>query len=191
MYSTNIRISTVIIILAMFSLVASGLAQGTYGPDGGWGRRGMGHGGGQMGPAGRGERRLPSPEQVEGPATPAVLQDLVDLNPDQLQKYTVRYNEHIAATRSGRDSLRATVQTMRAEFEDGDPDSAREHAPIAERLWKDLSPKDEAFSKGLKDLLTKEQLEQYKKWQKEQAPQDRRGGRALGPPPGTDETGSI
>jgi hypothetical protein len=188
MYSTNIRISTVIIILAMFSLVASGLAQGTYGPDGGWGRRGMGHGGGQMGPAGRGEQRLPSPEQVEGPATPAVLQDLVDLNPDQLQRYTARYNEHIAATRSVRDSLRTAMQTMRAEFEDGDRESAREHGPTAERLWKDLSPKDEAFSKGLKDLLTKKQFEEYKKWQKEQAPAEHWGRR---PPPGGDETGRM
>ncbi len=189
MRSTNVRISTVVITLAMVSLVASGFAQGTYGPDGGWGRPGMGHGGGQMGP-GRDERRLPSPEQVEGPATPAVLQDLVGLSPDQLQKYTARYNEHISATKSVRDSLRITMQTMRAEFEDGDRESAREHGPTAERLWKDLSPKDEAFSKGLKDLLTKEQLDQYKKWQKEQAPREH-WGRAPGPPPGSDETGRM
>ena len=49
MYSTNVRISTLIIILAMFSLVASGFAQATLGPDGPWGRRGMGHGGGSVG----------------------------------------------------------------------------------------------------------------------------------------------
>lgn len=188
MHSTSIRISTVIIILAMFSLVASGFAQGTYGPDGGWGRRGMGHADGRMGP--RGERRLPSLEQVEGPATPTVLQDLVALNPDQLQKYTARYNEHVAATKSVRDSLRTTMQTMRAEFENGDRESAREHGPTAERLWKDLSPKDQVFSKGLKDLLSKKQLEQYQKWEKEQAPPEH-WGRGAGPPPGSDETGRM
>jgi hypothetical protein len=168
-YSTNIRNCSIVIVLAMFGLVGSGLAQGTYGPDGGgWSRRGMGHGG-HMG-AGGGERRLPSPEQVEGPATPNTLKDLVSLNPDQLQKYTGRYNDHIAATKPIRDSLRTTIQTMRTKFEDGDRESAREQRPLAERLWKDLSPKDEAFSKGLKDLLTKQQMDQYKKWEKEQAP---------------------
>jgi hypothetical protein len=188
MYSTNVRISTVIIILAMFSLVASGFAQATYGPDGGWGHRGMGRGGGQMGP--RSERRLPSPEQVEGPATPSTLQDLVNLNPDQLHKYTSRYNDHITATKLVRDSVRTTMQTMRAEFEDGDRASAREHGPIAERLWKELSPKDEAFSKGLKDLLTKKQFEEYKEWLKEQAPSEH-WRRPPGPPPGSDETGRM
>jgi phage-related minor tail protein len=138
----------------------------------------------------RGERRLPSLDQVEGPATPAVLQDLVDLSSDQLQQYTARYNDHIAATKSVRDSLRTTMQTMRAEFEGGDRESARQHGPIAERLWKDLSPDDEAFSKGLKDLLSKKQLEQYQKWEKEQAPPEH-WGRDQGPPPGGDETGRM
>jgi hypothetical protein len=193
MHSNNARISTPIIVLAMFvlamfRLVASGFAQATYGPDGGWGRRGMGHGGGQMGS--RSERRLPSPEQVEGPATPAVLQYLVDLNSEQLQRSTARYNDHIAATKSVRDSLRTTIQTMRAEFEDGDRASAREHGPTAERLWKDLSPQDEAFSKGLKNLLTKEQFGEYKKWQKEQVPAEH-WGRAPGRPPDGDESGRM
>lgn len=186
MYLSKARLSALIIILAMFSLVASGFAQATYGPDGGWGRRGMGHGGGRMG---RGER-LPSAEQVEGPATPTVLQQLVDLTPEQLQKYTGRYNQHIADTKSVRDSLRTTIQTMRAAFEDGNRESAREQRPAAERLWKELSPKDETFSKGLKDLLTKKQLEQYQKWEKEQAPPEhwRRGPAG---PPDSDETGSL
>jgi hypothetical protein len=187
---TSIRISTAIVAVAMFSLVASGFAQGTYGPDGGWGRRGMGRGGGggQMGP--RGERRLPSPDQIEGPPTPAVLRDLVELSPDQLQEYTARYDEHISATRSLRDSLRTTMQTMRSEFEDGDRESAREHRPAAEQLWKDLSPRDEAFSKGLKDLLNKKQMKQFQKWEKEQAPPEH-WGRPPGPPPESDESGSI
>ena len=189
MRATGIQISTIILALAMFGLVASGLAQSTYGPDGGWNRRGMGHGAGSMGPP-RGERRFPSPEQVEGPATPAVMQELLGLAPDQLQKYTARYNEHIAATKSVRDSLRTTMQTMRAEFEDGDRESAREHGPTAERLWKDLSPRDEAFSKGLKDLLSKKQLKQYQEWVKEQAPPEQ-WGRHPGPPPGNDDSGRI
>jgi hypothetical protein len=189
MHSSKARLSPLIIILAMFGLVASGFAQATYGPDGGWGRRGMGHGGGRMGTPGRGER-LPSPEQVEGPATPTVLQQLVDLTPEELRKYTDRYDQHIADTKSVRDSLRTTMQAIRAAFEDGNRESARDQRPVAERLWKDLSPKDEAFSKGLKDLLTKEQLAQYKKWQKEQAPPERWGS-PPGPPPGSDETGRI
>jgi hypothetical protein len=188
MRSTNPRIIPLIIALAMFGLVGSGFAQGTYGPNGGWGRQGTEAGGGQMGS--RSERRLPSLEQVEGPATPAALKDLVDLKPDQLQEYTARYNEHIAATKAVRDSLRTTMQTMRAEFENGDRESARQYRPTAEQLWKDLSPKDRAFSKGLKDLLTKKQMEQYQKWEKEQAPREH-WGRAPGPPPGSDESGSM
>jgi hypothetical protein len=184
---TSIRIGTLIIALAMFGLVASGFAQGTYGPDGGWNRGGMGHGG-RMGA--RGERRLPSLEQVEGPATPTVMQGLVDLSPDQLQQYTDRYNQHIAATKSERDSLRTTMQAMRADFEGGNRESAREQAPTAERLWKDLSPKDQAFSKGLKDVLKKKQMEQYQKWEKEQAPKEH-WGRGSGPPPGSDGSGSM
>jgi len=188
MYSANVRVSTLISILAMLSLVGSGFAQATYGPDGGWSRRGMGHSGGRMG--GGSERRLPSFEQVEGPATPTALQQLVDLNPEQLQTYTTRYNQHIADTKPVRDSLRTTVQAMRAKFENGDRESAREQRPVAERLWKDLSPKDEAFSKGLKDLLTKKQLEQYQKWEKEQAPPER-WRRGPDGPPDSDETGSL
>jgi hypothetical protein len=186
MQSTSLRINTVILALATFGLVASGFAQSTCGPDGGWAHRGGGRGAGPIGS--RGERRLPSPEQVEGPANPAVMQDLVGLTPDQLQKYTARYNDHIAATKSVRDSLRTTMQTMRAEFEDGDRDSAREHGPIAERLWKDLAPKDQAFSKGLEDLLSKEQLREYQKREKEQTP-PQHWGRPPGPPPGDDDSG--
>ncbi len=182
---TSIRISTLILASAMFGLAASGFAQGTYGPDGGWNRGGMGRGG-RMGA--RGERRLPSLEQVEGPATPAVLQGLVDLSPDQLKQYTARYDQHIAATKTERDSLRTTMQAMRAAFEDGNRESARGQAPTAERLWKDLSPKDQAFSKGLKDVLNKKQIGQYQKWEKEQAPN---WGRASGPPPGSDGSGSM
>jgi hypothetical protein len=129
MRSTSIRISTVIITLALFGLVASGFAQSTYGPDGSWGHRGMG-------------------------------------------------------------SLRTTMQTMRAEFEAGDRESAREHGPTAERLWKDLAPRDEAFSKGLKALLSKKQLEAYRKWEKEQIPQ-RHWGRPPGPPTDDNDAGRI
>jgi hypothetical protein len=182
---TSIRISTLIIALAMFGLVASGFAQGIYGPDGGW--NGRGHGG-RIGA--RGERRLPSLEQVEGPATPAVLQGLVDLSPDQLKQYTARYDQHIATTKTVRDSLRTTMQAMRAAFEDGNRESAREQAPTAERLWKDLSPKDQAFSKGLKDVLNKKQMEQYQKWEKEQAPREH-WGRAPGPPSDGDQSSSL
>jgi hypothetical protein len=188
MRATNPGTTPLIIALAMLSLVASGFAQGTYGPNRGWSRRGMGPGGGHMGP--RSERRLPSPGQVEGPATPSVLKDLVDLNPDQLRNYTARYNEHIAATKVVRDSLRTTIQTMREEFENGSRESARERRPTAEQLWKDLSPRDQAFSKGLKDLLTKKQLGVYQKWEKEQAPTEP-WGRRSGQPPGTDDARSI
>jgi hypothetical protein len=119
-----------------------------------------------------------------------VLRDLVELSPDQLHQYTARYDAHIADTKSVRDSLRATIQTMRSDFENGDRESARGHRPAAEQLWKELSPKDEAFSKGLKDLLDKKQMKELQSWEKEQAPTER-WGRPPGERSGDDESASI
>jgi Spy/CpxP family protein refolding chaperone len=101
---------------------------------------------------------------IEGPASPDIMRDSIGLNGSQLQGYTRRYENHMANTKEARDSLRTEVQAMRAAFESGDRSAARDQRDRMEQQSKELSKQDEAFDNGLKDILTKDQQKQYKKW---------------------------
>lgn len=138
-------------ILAL-GFVNSPFAQST---PGGYGPGGPGtiRGGGGLG---GGDRR--------GPASPAIMRDSIGLSGDKLQQYTRRYESHMANTKPARDSLRASVQAVRAAFESGDRSAARAQRDIIERQSKEISTQDKAFDKGLKDLLTKDQQKRYDKW---------------------------
>jgi Spy/CpxP family protein refolding chaperone len=134
---------------------------------------GYGHGGpgagrwpseGRMGPPRGGEHRLPSPEAIEGPPSPALMRDSLKLDQDQLQRYAQRYGNHMAATRGVRDSLRTTMASIRASFENGDRSAIREQRTTVERQWKELADQDKNFDKGLKDILSKDQQKRYQKW---------------------------
>ena len=61
-------------------------------------------------------------------------------------------------------SLQSEVQTMRAAFESGDRSAARDQRDRMDQQSKELAKEDETFDNGLKDLLSKDQQKQYKKW---------------------------
>jgi Spy/CpxP family protein refolding chaperone len=162
--------SPIIVKLGFFlilgtGLVSTALAQsspGGYGP----GNPGMRAGGGygrHMGSHGGGHQMLSS-ETIEGPAAPDVMRDSVGLNGTPLQTYTRRYQNYMANTKVTRDSLRSEVQTMRAAFESGDRSAARDQRDRMDQQSKELAKQDETFDNGLKDILSKDQQKQYKKW---------------------------
>jgi hypothetical protein len=136
---------------------------GGYGPDGG-GIRPRGGGGGYMGRHGGGEHRMPTTSDLEGPPSPAIMRDSISLNTTQVQQYAKRYADHMASTSVERDSLRTEVQAARAAFQDGDRTAGRERGQTIGQQWKDLSDRDKAFDKGLKDILSKDQQKRYSKW---------------------------
>lgn len=155
------------VVLAI-GFVSSPFAQsapGGYGPGGPGTVRGSdGWGGDDRGRPPGSEHRMLSREAIEGPPSPALMRDSIGLSQDQLQRYSERYGNHMAATRSLRDSVRTTMKAMRSAFESGDRSTAREQRDVIERESKELSKRDTDFDKGLKDILTKDQQKRYQKW---------------------------
>ena len=133
-------------------------APGGYGPG-----PGQGPGGGGMRHSGGGHQRI-SRETLEGPPSPAILHDSIGLSGDQLQLYARRYSNYTAETGPVRDSLRTSMQAMRAAFESGDRSEARGRGDALERQSQDLAKKDKEFEKVLKEGLTKDQRKRYDKW---------------------------
>jgi hypothetical protein len=86
---------------------------GGYGPGPGPrpGGGGMRHGGGGG--------QMMSRETLEGPPSPAILHDSIGLSGDQLQLYARRYSNYTAETGPVRDSLRTSMQAMRAALRAG------------------------------------------------------------------------
>jgi hypothetical protein len=115
-----------------------------------------------MGPPG-GEQRTQVLEAIEGPLTPAVIQDSIGVSGKQLEEYARRYSSLMAASRPERDSLRTTMQTMRTAFEQGDRAAARNQRGNIDRQSKMLLDQDKEFEKSLKDLLSKDQQKRYQK----------------------------
>lgn len=155
---------------------------GTYEPgSGNNGGRPM-RGGGRTG--GRADASsMPTPSKIEGPATPAVMQDTIGVTGEPLDRYAVMYANHVAATGPLRDSLRSGMEGMREAFETGGRDAARERRSDLQRQWNDLSKRDQQLEKALEDLLSKDQQKKYKEWKKarEKAEKERlkdRGRRA-------------
>jgi hypothetical protein len=126
--------------------------------------------GSQPSHSGWGERQRPPRhrmaglEAVEGPGSPAILRDTVQLTGDKLQQYTTRYDAYIRSTKVARDSLRANLQAMRSAFQSGDRSAARDRRDLVQRQSEDLSKKDQQFEKDLKGLLNKDQQKRYDKW---------------------------
>jgi hypothetical protein len=103
-------------------------------------------------------------EAIEGPASPAILRDTIQLSGDKLQQYTKRYDTYMASTQVARDSLRANLQAIRSAFQSGDRSAARDRRDLVRRQAEDLSKKDQQFEKDLKGLLNKDQQKRYDKW---------------------------
>lgn len=159
-------------VLLILGLVRSPFAQsapGGYGP--GRGMEGM-RGGGRMGPPGGGNR-AELLEAMEGPLAPAVLQDSAGVSGRELEEYAQRYSSLMAATRPARDSLRATMQTIRTAFDRGDRAAARDQRQDVERQSKTLIDRDKEFEKGLKGLLSKDQQKRYQKLKQDREQQSR------------------
>jgi hypothetical protein len=116
---------------------------------------------------------MPTLSRIEGPATPAIMRDTVGLSGETAQRYANRYANHMAGTRSVRDSLRKELETMPVESADEGGSTLRDRRPELQRQWKDLSKRDHDFEKGLKDLLTKDQQKRYKKWRQAKEETDR------------------
>jgi hypothetical protein len=112
-----------------------------------------------------GGRRMFSRGVLEGPPAPEVLRDSVGLSGAQLQAYSRRYAAYAAETGPARDSLRASIQAMRAAFHSGDRSGARSRRDTLSRQAKDLSQRDQEFEKALKAGLSKEQQNRFDKWQ--------------------------
>jgi hypothetical protein len=102
---------------------------------------------------------------LDGPLSPAVLQDSIQLSGKALQQYTQRYESYIASTRATRDSLRASMQAAHAAFEKGDRSEAQSRREGLEMQWKKLADQDKKFEAGLKDILTKDQQARYQQLQ--------------------------
>jgi len=133
-------------------------APGRYGPG-----PGQGPGGGGMRHGGGGHQVM-SPETLEGPPAPAILHDSIGLSGEQLQLYARRYSNYTAETGPVRDSLRTSMQAMRAAFESGDRSAGRSRHDALERQAQELAKKDKEFEKVLKEGLTKDQRKRYDKW---------------------------
>ena len=129
-------------------------------------------------------RRMLGSRALEGPPAPGLMRDSIQVTGKQLQQYTGRYESHMAATRPSRDSLRTSMQAVRAAFESGNRSEARTRHQAVERQWKQLVEQDQKFEAGLKDVLTKDQQARYQQW-KEKRKQEardrwRKGRRAAG-----------
>jgi hypothetical protein len=135
-------------------------APGGYGPGPGQGPGG----GGMRHRGGGGQHRMISSEALEGPPAPAILHDSIGLSGDQLQRYSQQYSNYTAETRPVRDSLRTSMQAMRAAFESGDRSEARGRRDALERQAQELKKRDKEFEKVLKEDLTKDQQKRYDKW---------------------------
>jgi Spy/CpxP family protein refolding chaperone len=153
---------TSIALTLLLGIAAPVLAQGEpggYGPgpaqeQGGGG--GMRHWGGG--------HRMMSRETLEGPPAPAILHDSIGLSGNQLQHYTQQYSNYTAETKPARDSLRTSMQAMRTAFQSGDRSQARSQRDAFERQASELTKKDQAFEKVLKESLTKDQQKRYDQW---------------------------
>jgi hypothetical protein len=148
---------TLALLLGIASSPFAQSAPGGYGPGPGQGPGGgMRHGGG-------GHQRM-SRETLEGPPSPAILHDSIGLSGDQLQRYARRYSNYTAETGPVRDSLRTSMQAMRAAFESGDHSEARSRGDALQRQSQELAKRDKEFEKVLKEGLTKDQQKRYDKW---------------------------
>jgi Spy/CpxP family protein refolding chaperone len=110
---------------------------------------------------------------VEGPASPEVLRDTVQLSGDKLQQYTKRYDAYMASTKSARDSLRTNLQAVRSAFQSGDRAAARDQRNLVKHQAQDLSKRDQQFEKDLNSLLTKDQQKRYSKWKDDREKSER------------------
>lgn len=153
---------------------------GVGGAGGGDMRGGGGMPGGGPGAGGRGgmmgrppghPMEFPTPEELEGPLTPAAMSRVADLDSAGTARYAERHAAHMAATAPARDSLRLILRSLREERVPGDPDEMRsemrERGAVVSSLWKDVSKRDKRFYKDVTKAFTKDERKKFEKWQDE------------------------
>jgi Spy/CpxP family protein refolding chaperone len=101
---------------------------------------------------------------LDGPPAPSFMQDSIRLSGKELQQYTQTYQSHMTATKATRDSVRNSMQEVRAAFEKGDRSEARTRRDQVKQQWKQLADQDKKFEDGLKHVLTNDQLTRYQEW---------------------------
>jgi hypothetical protein len=136
---------------------------GGRGGGGGWGRgehRGGGSGGGFT---------LPTDGELQGPPAPATLRSLVDLTPEQLDRYAPLYAQYVAATQVRRDSATAALAALRQALDARDRDRMRQVGPTLRALAPKLEDEDRQFAeKTIRPLLTKAQRKTFDDWRERQ-----------------------
>jgi Spy/CpxP family protein refolding chaperone len=101
---------------------------------------------------------------VDGPPSPTFMRDSIRVTSKELQQYSQRYQTHMAATKTLRDSVRTSLQSMRAAYEKGDRSEARSGRDTVRGQWKRLAEQDKKFADDLKNVLTKDQLTRFQQW---------------------------
>ena len=135
-------------VLLAFALVGSPLAQNTPGA--------------YDGPRGPGQ-----PLHRLGPVSPEFLRDSIGVTGANLDQYTKRYQSYMAQTNPVRDSLQSAKRSIRAAFESGDRNAARDRRQAVRRQAEQLMNRDREFEAGLKDILTQDQQKRYSEWKEQ------------------------
>src|SRR5215210_878576 len=124
---------------------------------------------------------------LDGPPAPSFMQDSLGVSGKELQQYTQRYQSHMTATKAARDSVRNSMQQVRAAFEKGDRSEARTRRDQVKQQWQQLAEQGKKFEENLKNVLTKDQQTRYQQWKdrrrhdaREQWRQHRADGRRKG-----------
>jgi Spy/CpxP family protein refolding chaperone len=132
---------------------------------------------------------------ADGPPAPSFMRDSIRVSGKELQQYTQRYESHMTATKAARDSVRSSMQEVRAAYAKGDRSEAQTRRDQVKQQWKQLADQDKKFEDGLKNVLTKEQQTRYQQWKdrrrhdaREQWRQQRANGHGKGWTMGHDST---
>lgn len=146
-------------------VIAATPAAAQFGGGGGiGGGTGSGAGRGAMGQRANGGQRMLTEEEIDGPPTPGMMQQLLSLEDGQTAAYQQAYDSLMRASQSERDSARVALKGMRDAFGGGDRETARANGMIARRIGEDLEKRDAAFDKSLRTMLNKDQQKRYDKW---------------------------
>jgi enamine deaminase RidA (YjgF/YER057c/UK114 family) len=125
-----------------------------------------------MGPGFERERELEVPElpgpELDGPPDSSTMRDLFDLSDEQTARYALSRDSFMLATKTTRDSARATQDIMYQRLDGGDRVAAVFYASRLRELGNHLKDRQEKFEDRLSRVLTRDQMRAYRDWMKEQ-----------------------
>jgi hypothetical protein len=173
---TNPRLAPTVLLTCGVLLAGASAVAGQQDPSMGGGR-GMRHGGG-------GRSEAFDPVIFTGPPTPDSMAQLVGLEADRLDRYSTMYQNFMSSTQPERDSLAAMRQARRSDAgQYGGAGGERSFdMSTAREIRQDLENRQKQFDDALQDVLSKDQLKQYRDWRDQRrkdaqaAMQQRRNG---------------